>query len=142
MAGSGRADESAQRMLGPGWASPISAYGLIGDCRSAALSSPAGSIDWWCLPRFDGDPVFARVIAGEEGGCFAIAPAAPVASPMRRYRTDSPVLSPVWRVGPARLELTEALVGEMAGRLRPASLLVRRVVALDDAIDVAVRFDP
>ncbi|MGB3774395.1 MAG: glycosyl hydrolase, partial [Leeuwenhoekiella sp.] len=28
-------------------------YGIIGNCKSAALVSKTGSIDWCCLPIFD-----------------------------------------------------------------------------------------
>jgi GH15 family glucan-1,4-alpha-glucosidase len=45
-------------------------YGLdlavIGNGRTAALLEPSSRIVWWCLPRYDGDPVFCRLLAGEE----------------------------------------------------------------------------
>jgi GH15 family glucan-1,4-alpha-glucosidase len=39
---------------------------VIGNCRTAALTDAAGRIVWWCYPRFDSDPVFSRLLAGEE----------------------------------------------------------------------------
>jgi GH15 family glucan-1,4-alpha-glucosidase len=45
-------------------------YGLdlavIGNGRTAALVNPSSRIVWWCLPRYDGDPVFCRLVAGSE----------------------------------------------------------------------------
>jgi GH15 family glucan-1,4-alpha-glucosidase len=46
---------------------------LIGNCRTAALVDTAGQISWWCFPRFDSDPVFSRLVAGnEEKGLCAV----------------------------------------------------------------------
>jgi GH15 family glucan-1,4-alpha-glucosidase len=39
---------------------------VIGNGRIAALVDPNARIVWWCLPRFDGDPVFCRLLAGNE----------------------------------------------------------------------------
>src|SRR5512145_3331336 len=39
---------------------------VIGNCRIAALLDTAGRIVWWCFPRFDSDPVFSRLLAGDE----------------------------------------------------------------------------
>lgn len=47
-------------------------YGVIGNCRSAALISAEGSIDWCCLPDFDAPAVFARLLDNKTGGSFGI----------------------------------------------------------------------
>jgi alpha,alpha-trehalase len=41
---------------------PIAEYGLLADCNSSALVGRDGSIDWLCLPRYDSDAVFARIL--------------------------------------------------------------------------------
>ncbi|HEX5599503.1 MAG TPA: trehalase-like domain-containing protein, partial [Hyphomicrobiaceae bacterium] len=41
-------------------------YGLIGNGRIAALIDKNGRIVWWCFPRLDGNPVFSRLLAGDE----------------------------------------------------------------------------
>lgn len=47
-------------------------YGVIGNCRSAALISDKGSIDWFCMPDFDSPSVFAKILDSEKGGYFSI----------------------------------------------------------------------
>ena len=39
---------------------------VIGNGRTVALVNPLGRIVWWCFPRFDSDPVFCRLLAGDE----------------------------------------------------------------------------
>ena len=45
-------------------------YGIIGNCKSAALVSKTGSIDWCCLPEFDSASVFAKLLDNDIGGSF------------------------------------------------------------------------
>lgn len=47
-------------------------YGIIGNCRSAALVSDKGAIEWCCLPEFDSASVFAKILDQEIGGSFEI----------------------------------------------------------------------
>ncbi|MDP9459908.1 MAG: DUF5911 domain-containing protein [Actinomycetota bacterium] len=40
----------------------IGDYGFLSDCTSAALVGRDGTVDWWCVPRFDSPSVFASSI--------------------------------------------------------------------------------
>ncbi len=46
---------------------PISAHRVLGDGHSIALIRPDAEIDWWCVPRPDGEPVLWRLL-DERGG--------------------------------------------------------------------------
>jgi GH15 family glucan-1,4-alpha-glucosidase len=39
---------------------------VIGNGRTAALVDPTARIVWWCFPRFDADPIFCRLLSGNE----------------------------------------------------------------------------
>lgn len=121
---------------------PIGDYGLIGDTRTAALVSSEGAIDWMCAPHFDSDPVFGRLVGGPQAGTFRVGPATPADPTARRYRPGTATLETTWNIGGSRLTLTEAMVAEVAGRLLPATLLVRRLTARTSPVDVTVEFDP
>lgn len=47
-------------------------YGVIGNCKSAALISEQGNIEWMCLPTFDASSIFAKLLDDEKGGSFDI----------------------------------------------------------------------
>ena len=44
---------------------------VIGNGRTAALVDPCARIVWWCYPRFDGDPLFCRLVSGREEKGFS-----------------------------------------------------------------------
>jgi GH15 family glucan-1,4-alpha-glucosidase len=120
---------------------PIADYGLIGDTRTAALCSSEGSIDWMCLPRFDSEPVFSRLIAGARGGSFSIAPVG-LRAGERRYRPGSAVLESAWETATGRARLSDAMVAELKGSLLPEALLVRRIRCEEGKITLRLCFDP
>ncbi len=68
----------------------IGDYGLLSDCRTAALVSRDGSIDWHCPISFDAPSVFGRIL-DPDAGHWKIAPAGE-AVPSRRYEGESLVL--------------------------------------------------
>src|SRR5688572_16553024 len=91
---------------------PIEDYGLIGDTRTAALVAADGAIDWMCVPCFDGEPLFGRLVGGADAGSFTMGPASPATVVGRRYRPDSVTLETTWESDGRRLTLTETMIAE------------------------------
>ena len=121
---------------------PIEDLGMIGDTRTAALVGSDGSIDWMCIPSFDGSPVFGRLVGGVAAGRFRMGPNAPATVIDREYRHETATLRTTWVTDAGRLTLTEAMVSEVAGRFLPTTLLVRRLSAVEGPVEVGIEFDP
>jgi GH15 family glucan-1,4-alpha-glucosidase len=124
---------------------PIADYALLSDCRSAALVSRAGSIDWLCLPRFDGPAVFARLL-DDSAGHWSIGPVLD-AQATRRYVDDTMVLETTFRTATGTATLVDALAvgpNERGHELGagPPSLLLRQVTGIDGAVDLESEFAP
>ncbi len=119
----------------------IGDYGLIGDGRTAALCSSQGSIDWLCVPRFDSEPVFGRLVGGEHSGSFSVSVDG-VRETVRRYRDRSAVLETTWRTGSSEVRLTEGMVLDVSSSLMPQLVLVRRLETRGAPTMARIRFDP
>lgn len=44
---------------------------VIGNCRTAALVNPMSRLVWWCFPYFDANPMFSRLVSGDEEKGFS-----------------------------------------------------------------------
>lgn len=64
---------------------PLSDYGLIGNCRSAALVSSEASIDFACFPDFDSPAYFLKILDDKKGGFFKISPVIKGAKSYSKY---------------------------------------------------------
>lgn len=121
---------------------PIGAYGLIGDTRTAALVGPDGSIDWCCAPRFDSPPVFGHLVGGEPAGRFRVAPTHPSYPAARMYRPGTTTLDTTWASPAGDVTLSDSMVAEVSGRLLPATLLVRRITAHGAPVAMTMELAP
>jgi GH15 family glucan-1,4-alpha-glucosidase len=124
---------------------PIAEYALLSDCRSAALVSRTGSVDWLCFPRFDGPAVFARLL-DDDAGHFAVRPAGH-AEVTRAYLDQTMALETTFRTGGGTAVLHDALAvgrnerGHDLGADSPG-LLLRRLVCTDGEVEVEVSYAP
>lgn len=89
------------------WPAAIGDYGLISDCRSAALVSRDGSIDWLCAPRFDSPAYFGRLL-GADAGHWKISASA-VVETKRRYVDSTMVLETTVRTSDGTMRITDAM---------------------------------
>ncbi len=70
----------------------INDYGVIGNMRTVALVSCAGSIDWMCFPHFDSPSIFGALLDDEKGGRFRIHPVWGGGKSKQLYWPDTNVL--------------------------------------------------
>lgn len=85
---------------------PIAGYGVIGDCRSAALVGVDGSIDWCCLPCFDSPSLFGRILDADRGGFWELRPTERIRS-WQRYSDKSNVLLTIFETPGGRAQITD-----------------------------------
>ncbi len=118
----------------------IEDYALIGDRHSAALVGNNGSIDWLCLPRFDGPAVFAAIVGDAANGHWQIAPSEAVIGVKREYKAGTLILDTTFTTAGGSVCVTDAMVLE---RDRPR--IIRRITGIRGRVEMhleyIVRFD-
>ena len=120
----------------------IGDYAIIGDCRSAALVSRAGSIDWLCLPHFSGPSWFAALLDRQRGGHFSITPADEYRA-TRQYAGGSTVLETTFEGATGAVRLTDAMIaGSSARNSEPMREIVRIVEGVRGTLALDVCFAP
>ncbi len=122
---------------------PIGDYGVIGDCRTAALISRGGSIDWLCLPHFSGDPLFGALIDRNRGGRFALRPSGEFHA-SRRYLDDTNVLESRFTTATGAAQLTDCMPVHDGrnGQLEPQRELLRCIEGVAGEVEIEVVCDP
>jgi pentatricopeptide repeat protein len=70
----------------------IADHGLVGDLQTTALVATAGTVDWFCSPRFDSPSIFASLLDHQKGGHLRIRPAQPTFSTRQLYLPDTAIL--------------------------------------------------
>src|SRR5690348_9825990 len=117
----------------------IEEYALIGDCETAALVGRDGSIDWLCLPRFDSDGCFAKLVGSEDNGFWRLAPMKP-REVERRYQPGTLILDTIFTAKGGRVRVTDFMPPKS-----DHSRIVRIIEGLEGRVEmqceIAVRFE-
>jgi GH15 family glucan-1,4-alpha-glucosidase len=87
---------------------PIERHAVTGNRRTAALVAADGTIDWLCLPAYDGTVVFGALLDADRGGFFRLGPAAVVAGE-QRYVDDTAAVITRWADDDWDLELIDLM---------------------------------
>jgi GH15 family glucan-1,4-alpha-glucosidase len=122
---------------------PISDYGIIGNMLSAALVSIEGSIDWYCLPRFDSPSVFAAILDSEKGGTFQIKPVEEFES-KQQYEKDTNILQTSYKTGKGSLTVTDFMpcFRNRDGKMEAFTEVHRLIECTKGEVELSVIFAP
>jgi len=136
---------SAEPSPSPRRQPPIADYAFLSDCHSAALVDRRGSVDWWCVPRFDSPSVFGRLL-DPGAGHWTIAPVDDFEDE-RAYDGDSLVLRSVFRTATGEVNVLDAAAVHPGARghelgLRSPHTLLRRVEGVRGTVTLRVEFCP
>ena len=124
---------------------PIEDYAAIGDCRTVALVSRSGSIDWLCFPHFSGPSVFAALLDPDRGGHFAINPTAEFQA-SRCYIEGTNVLETTFKTEAGTVRLTDCMTvpddEQERNSLQPQREVLRIIEVIDGKVELDVVYEP
>jgi GH15 family glucan-1,4-alpha-glucosidase len=123
----------------------IQDYAIIGDCRSAALVSRHGSIDWLCWPRFDSPSLFAAILDPKAGGQWCLSPPG-VTRSTRHYVAESNVLVTELESAEGVVRVTDLMPifseADKRHLLVPEHEILRIVECARGEVEIEARFEP
>jgi GH15 family glucan-1,4-alpha-glucosidase len=129
----------------PAKCAKIQDYGIIGDCRSAALVSREGSIDWLCWPKFDSPAIFCAILDRERGGYWRIG-VLNATSIARKYVPDTNVLLTTFHCASGTVTLTDLMPVSSEAFKRTTRLpdqeIVRQIECSAGEAEIEMEFVP
>ena len=117
---------------------------VIGNGRTAALVDPTARLVWWCYPRFDRDPIFCRLLSGDEEKGFSDVVLDNMADFQSEYLRNTAVVSTVLtdRQGGAVRITDFAPRFRQFGRVFRPPQLIRMIEPVAGLPRITIRFRP
>ena len=107
---------------------PIRQHGIVSDRRTGALVAADGTLNWFCVPDFDGTPLFGALLDPDRGGFCRFGPARANLG-QQHYLSESAALVTCWGnpgQGGRTLELADIMASP--ANERPRSALDERII--------------
>jgi alpha,alpha-trehalase len=121
----------------------ISDYALIGDQKTCALVGIDGSIDWFCVPRFDSPSVFAAILDKGKGGSFRLMPLADQFQIVQHYEGLTNILATEFKTDSGHAKLVDFMPSFKVGRtMVSAGEIHRRLTCLSGEIELEALISP
>jgi GH15 family glucan-1,4-alpha-glucosidase len=118
---------------------PIESYSVIGNMRTIALVSMAGSMDFFCFPKFDSPTVFAALLDPQKGGYFSISPKFEEEKTKQLYFPDTNILLTRFLSDNGIAEMADFMPVD-GGHFH--SHVIRRVTVIQGEIEFALECRP
>ena len=121
--------------------------GLVGNCQVAGLIDQRGVVVWSCMPQFDSDPVFCRLLRDENEsgmpGFFEIE-LIDFSHSKQAYQTNTAILdTTLYDLNGGAVRITDlAPRYEYVGRMFTPMMLLRRIEPVSGRPRVRVRLRP
>tara|TARA_R110002124_G_scaffold280534_1_gene453886 strand:+ start:4478 stop:6256 length:1779 start_codon:yes stop_codon:yes gene_type:complete len=120
--------------------------GLVGNCSVAGLIDPHGSLNWFCLPRFDGDPVFHALVGSgpddPDDGAFKIEMEA-LKEAEQAYLPNTAILRTVLKGSGGAVEIVDFCPRfEAYGRRFRPRMFIRQIRPLDGWPRIRIKVRP
>lgn len=121
----------------------ISDYALIGDQSTCALVSLAGSIDWFCVPRFDSPSVFGSLLDVNKGGTFYIMPTADEFETRQYYEGETNILATEFKTDKGVVKLIDFMpCFDLSGTIVSTGEIHRRVYCIEGKPEIEIKVSP
>ncbi|MDH3531858.1 MAG: glycoside hydrolase family 15 protein [Gammaproteobacteria bacterium] len=121
--------------------------GLVGNCQVASLVDDRGTMIWTCLPQFDSDPVFCRLLRDHSEadlpGFFEVE-LVDLHHTEQSYQTNTPVLdTTLYDSNGGAVRITDVAPRyEYVGRIFTPMMLLRRIQPVSGSPRIRIRLRP
>jgi len=117
---------------------------LIGNCSVAALVDRHARLVWWCFPRFDSNPVFSRLLTGEDEKGFCEVALSDVVETTSQYVRNTALVETILTdANGAKVRVTDfAPRFERHERVFRPPQILRRIEPLHGLARITIRVRP